>query len=195
MSGLYVLLIVPWAIAGGWSYRTRGGGNWPADLPRIVDLGIWGLLLALPLWFIAPWWAALIGVAWVMALTSWGHGDFLDMGGGTGDPDEVLAKLVTLLTGRSDGFWRDALGMGISGATYVVGPAVIATVFAGPLWLLWLGIGFLGKGAAYVLGKRFAAPGVGLGHTVIGEYLTGFTLCGGAGLLWFVISLPFQVQS
>ncbi len=188
MTGYWALFIIPWAIAGAWIFRTRGGGNWPVDLPRIVDLGIWGLLLALPLWWLAPWWAAILGVAWVMALTSWGHGDFLDMGGGTGDPDEILAKVVTFLTGKSDGFWRDGLGMALSGTTYVAGPAVIAAVFASPWWLLWLPIGFFGKGAAYVIGKRFQFSEIGLGSTVIGEYLTGGFMCAATGLFWWSLS-------
>ncbi len=151
-----------------------------------MDLGIWGLLLGLPLWFIAPWWAALIGVAWVMALTSWGHGDFLDMGGGTGDPDEILAMVVTFLTGQSDGFWRDGLGMAISGATYLIFPAILAAFFFSPWWLFWIGVGFLGKGGAYLMGKWLQNK-ISLKHTVVGEYMTGFLMVSGTGLFWLAV--------
>ncbi len=183
MSGYWALLSLPWAIAGAWSYRTRGGGNWPCDFPRIVDLALWGLLLAMPLWWLAPWWAALIGVAGVMAFTSLGHGDFLSVG--RPDPDEYISRFLHLFTDSRDGPVHDALGMALSGMSYTLVPAVAAAIFAGPLWLLWLPIGAL-KGAAYVLGKRFAFPEIGLGHTVIGEVLTGFLLCGATGLLWWV---------
>ncbi len=178
-------LILPWAIAGAWSYRTRGGGNWPCDFPRIVDLALWGLLLAMPLWWLAPWWAALIGVVGVMAFTSLGHGDFLDGGSGTrGDPDEMLAPFADFFTGQRDGRLHDIIGMALSGMSYTLVPAVVATIFAGPLWLLWVPIGAL-KGASYALGWRFAVPELGIGGTVVGEVLTGFWLCGATGLLWW----------
>lgn len=184
MTGYWPLLILPWAIAGAWIYRTRGGGNWPVDLPRIVDLGIWGLLLALPLWWLAPW-AAVIGVAGVMGFTSLGHGDFLDGGSGTkGDPDEMLAPFADFFTGQRDGRLHDIIGMALSGMTYTLVPAIIAATFAGPLWLLWLPIGAL-KGVGYAIGWRFGVPEWGLQPTVIGECLTGFMLCGGTGLLWW----------
>ncbi len=183
MSGYLVPLL---AIAGAWIFRTRGGGNWPCDFPRIVDLGIWGLLLALPLWWLAPPWAALIGVAGVMGATSLGHGDLIDFGtSGRTDSDEYISRLLHLFTDSRDGPVHDALGMALSGMSYTLVPAVVATIFAGPLWLLWLPIGAL-KGASYALGWRFAVPELGIGGTVIGEYLTGFLLCGGsAGLLWW----------
>ncbi len=185
MTGYLALLILPYALAGGFWFRVRGGGWF--DVPRIVDLTVWGLLVTLPVWFIGvPWYGSILSVAWVAALTSWGHGDFLDMGGRTGDPDEILAKLVTFLTGSSDGFWRDGLGMALSGLTYIVGPAIIAGVYASPWWLLWLLVGCL-KGAAYLIGKKLWLEGMrfGPGHTVIAEYLTGGFMCAGSGLLWW----------
>ena len=182
-------LIIPYAIAGAWSYRTRGGGDWPVNLPRIVDLGLWGLLLALPLWVLAPWWAALIGVAGVMAFTSLGHGDFIDFGtSGRTDPDEWLSRVLHLFTDLRDGPVHDAIGMGLSGMTYTFIPAVIASYFSGPLWLVWLPIGCL-KGASYALGWRLAIPQFDLGGTVLGEILTGFLLCGATGLLWWSMAV------
>ncbi len=184
-SEIVPLLILPWALAGAWIYRTRGGGNWPVDLPRIVDLAIWGLLLALPLWWLAPWWAALIGVAGVMGATSLGHGDLIDFGTNKRtDPDEYISRLLHLFTDSRDGPVHDALGMALSGMTYTLVPAVVAAMFAGPLWLLWLPIGAL-KGASYALGWRFAVPEWGLQPTVVGEYLTGFLLSGATGVLWW----------
>jgi len=178
------LLLVLWAVAGGFWFRVRGGGWF--EVPRVVDLGVWGLLVTLPIWFIGvPWYLGILAVVWCSTLTAWGHGDFIDMGGGTGDPDEVLAKVVTWLTGRADGYWRDALGMGLSGASYLVLPAALAAAYASPWWLLWLLVGFLGKGGAYAIGKRFEAPQLGLDSTVIGEYLTGGFMCAGSGVLWF----------
>ena len=73
--------------------------------------------------------------------------------------------------------------MMFSGMSYTLAPAVVAAIFAGPLWLLWLPIGAL-KGPAYILGKRFEFPQIGLGSTVIGEYLTGGFMCAWSGLMW-----------
>jgi len=188
MTGYWALLILPWAVAGAWIYRNRGGGNWPVNLPRVLDLGIWALLLTLPLWWIAPWWAAGIGVAAAMAATSLGHGDFIDFGtSGRTDPDELLSRLLHLFWDRRDGPTHDAVGMMLSGMTYTLVPTILAVVFAGPLWLLWLPIGTF-KGAAYALGWQLGVPEWGLDETALGEILTGFFLCGATGLLWWLLS-------
>ncbi len=180
------LLILPWAVAGAWIYRTRGGGNWPVDLPRVLDLGIWALLLSLPLWFIAPWWAALIGVGSVMAWTSLGHGDFIDFGtSGRTDPDELLSRFLHLFWDKRDGPVHDGVGMMLSGATYTLMLTILAAAFGGPQWLLWLPIGAL-KGLAYTIGWRFNIPSWNIDETALGEVLTGFFLCGATGLLWWL---------
>ena len=185
MSGYLALLVIPWALAGGWWYRVRGGGGGLPDVPRIVRLVVWALLLTIPLWFIAPWWAALVGVAAVTVATSLGHGDFLDFSrGGRGDPDELLAPLADWVTGQRAGFRHDMVGMGLSGILMTFGPAVVASYFAGPLWLVWAPLGAL-KGLAYAIGYRFAAPEIGIEPTVVGEWLTGIFLCGATGLLWW----------
>jgi len=177
MSGYLAFLIIPWALAGAWWYRVRGGGGGLPDVPRWLRFGVWALLMTIPLWFIAPWWAALIGMLAVAGATSLGHGDFLDFSKiGKGDPDELMAPLADWITGTRSSFTHDMVGMGLTGLTYTIVPAIVASYFAGPLWLAWAPLGSL-KGLAYAAGYRFAAPELGIEPTVTGELLTGFMLC------------------
>ncbi len=185
------LLLLLWAVVGGLWYRFRGGGFKPFDLPRAIDLGVWALLMTLPIWFIGiPWWGIPIPVVVVALVTALGHGDFLDGGSGTrGDPDEIFAPLTDLITGTRDGRWHDTVGMAISGMSYTIVPAFHAALFDGPMWLLWLPIGAL-KGLAYAIGWRIQGriPIPQFDHpTAVGEFGTGFLLCGGVGLLWVFV--------
>ncbi len=182
-----IFLIIPWALTAGWWYRVRGGGAGLPGVPRIIRLVVWALLLTVPLWWLAPWWAALLGVAAVTGATSMGHGDFLDFSPhGRGDPDELLAPLTDWITGERSSFTHDMIGMGLTGLTYTFAPALIAAYWAGPLWFAWWPLGAL-KGLAYAMGYRFA---VGIQPTVLGEWLTGILLVGTTGLLWAAHGLP-----
>ncbi len=184
----YLILLL--TLVGGWWYRVRGGA--PPKLPRIVNLGVWALLMAAPVWWLMPWWIAL-GVILVVGLaSSRGHGDYMGFGHGAEDPNEFLAPIVDALTRSRDGVFHDMVGMVLSGMTYTLAPALSAAYYADPLWLLWLPLGAT-KGIAYWLGwavydhTNFKGwPHLRPG-TEIAEVLTGIFLCGGAGLLYTFI--------
>jgi len=185
MTGYLALLIIPWALVGGWWYRVRGGGGGLPDVPRIVRLVVWALLMTVPIWWLAPWWASVLTVAAVAGATSLGHGDFLDFSmKGKGDPDELMAPLADYITNERSSFKHDFIGMGLTGLLYTFPCAVVASYFAGPIWLVWWPLGAL-KGPAYATGYRYAAPELGIEPTVTGEWLTGIFLCGATGLLWW----------
>ena len=78
MSGYLALLIVPYAIAGALTYRLRGGGFFP--LPGLVRRLLSALLICLPIWWLAPWWAALGALGATMAVIPMGHGAIMDFG-------------------------------------------------------------------------------------------------------------------
>ncbi len=192
MTGYWALLILPWALLAGWWFRVRGGGGGVPYLPRIIRLVVWALLMTVPIWWLAPWWAALLTVLAVAGATSLGHGDFLDFSmKGKGDPDELMAPLADYITGERSSFRHDFIGMGLTGLLYTLVPGIIAGYFAGPLWLLWCSVGLL-KGVSYAIGYRFAVPELGIEPTVLGEYLTGFSIVLATGLLWYFLSAqPF----
>ncbi len=182
-------LIIPYALAGGWWFRVRGGA--PPRLPRFALILGWSLIMTLPIWWLAPWWAAALVVAVTTGATSLGHGDWQDFGTShLSDPDEYLNVIVHRLTSKRDGTLHDMIGMALSGMSYTLAPALAAAVFAGPLWLLWLPVGAL-KAIAYwlgwrVFGFRVTFAGGLLDHpTAVGEFLTGFLICGATGLLWW----------
>ncbi len=181
-------LILPYAILGGLWFRYRGSGV-PFHPPRIVLILGWALIMTLPIWWLAPWWAAALVVAVTTGATSLGHGDWQDFGTShLSDPAEYLNVIVHRLTSKRDGTLHDMIGMALSGMTYTLAPALAAAVFAGPLWLLWLPVGAL-KAIAYWFGWRvfgFKVPIPHLDHpTAVGEFLTGFLICGATGLLWW----------
>lgn len=80
MTGLVILIAVialpAYAVAGGLSYRLRGGGFFP--LPGLVRRPLAALLLTLPIWALAPWWASLAVLGATTVFVSLGHGDWLD---------------------------------------------------------------------------------------------------------------------
>lgn len=192
-----IYLIVLYALASGYLYRWRGGGwptskkswpNWLRGLHRLLRVTFSGSILCLPLWFLVPWWAAgAASILTVLAVTM-GHGDWLDFGTSKRtDPGEWLNPLVHLLTSKRNGPLHDTIGMTLSGLSYTLPPAVVAVIFLGPWWALWLPIGAL-KGVAYWLGWNVKLPSAPrLEPTVVGEFLTGFFLCGTAGLLSWVL--------
>jgi len=187
MTDTWPLLILALAVASGLAYRLRGGGFFA--LPGLVRRPLSALLLTVPIWFIAPWWAALVTVAVVSVFVSLGHGDWLDFGTSERtDPDEWLNPIVHLLTEKRDGVLHDMIGMALSGMSITLPAAIAAAWFAGPLFLLWLPIGAL-KAIAYWLGWNVFGTRVPVPHldhpTAMAEFMTGFLLCGAPGLLWW----------
>ncbi len=190
-----IYLSVLYGLAGGCLYRWRGGGwptskktwpKWKRGLHKVSRVGFSGSFLCLPLWFTVPWWAAAAATILTITAVTMGHGDWIDFGTSQRtDPNEWLNPLVHLLTSRRDGPLHDTIGMILSGMSYTFSPAIVAAVFLGPWWMLWLPIGAL-KGAAYWLAWNVKVPSSP--PTVVGEFLTGFFLCGAAGaLLWRLI--------
>jgi len=194
---VYILL---YALAGGLWFRFRGSGWLNRSLrgvpwvnpARFILISGWAVIMCLPLWWLAPWWAAAGAIAITTAATAQGHGDWM------GEPDraygpvqsEIFDPLVHWLMGRSHSTpLHNAIGMSISGMSYTLVPAFVAAWFASPLWLLWLPIGTL-KALAYWLGWNVFGFKVPIPQfdrpTAMGEFLTGFLTCGGAGLLWWV---------
>ncbi len=189
MTGLVILifaiLLPVYAIAGGLAYRLRGGGFFP--LPGLVRRPLAALLLTLPIWLLAPWWAALAVLGATTVFVSLGHGDWLDWGtSGRTDVNEWLNPLLHRVISQRDGPLHDFLGMCLSGVSITLPAALVAGFFASPIFLLWFPLGSM-KGVSYALGWRFHAPQLGLLATEIGEFLTGFFLCLGAGLLWWFV--------
>ncbi len=82
MTGLVLLiaaiLTLLYAIAGGLAYRLRGGGFFP--LPGLVRRLLSALLICLPIWWLAPWWAALGVLGATTLFISMGHGAIFDLG-------------------------------------------------------------------------------------------------------------------
>ncbi len=72
------ILILVYALAGGLAYRLRGGGFFP--LPGLVRRSVAALLICLPIWWLAPWWASLAVLGATTLVISMGHGAIMDFG-------------------------------------------------------------------------------------------------------------------
>ncbi len=198
-----IFLIILYALIGGILFRIRGGApKWEGLLifpygtklgeisPRFIKTGLCAAALTLPMdWGLVPWWAALVAFGLSFVMISRGHGDFLDFGTNPQtDPDEWLNPLVRVFTNDTDGFKHDFIGMIFSGISYTIFPAIILSIWHSPLWLILLAVGAL-KGPAYALGHKTGGIPVSEldSPTGLAEFLTGFFLCFGTGILWWLI--------
>jgi hypothetical protein len=150
-------------LLGGFFYRIRGGAE--PDVPRPVDLATNALIFTAPVWFVAPWWAAVLTVVATFAAVSTGHGDGIDFGHHPDrDPSEWPNRILYAIPGLAkDGYAHDTAFMALHGLSYTVAPAIALAVygpFSAAAVMLCAGAA---KGPAYAIGwavrDRFGAVG------------------------------------
>lgn len=197
------LLILAFALVGGWLSRMCGGG--PPKLPWGLDQWIYGLpyaLIALP---VTATLGALVGLeekdrkymkaaillpyagAVVGKRTS--HGGGIDMGTWPFDrEDEALEFLIKPLRGKISEYWYDALLLAVTGVAVTL-IAGFVLIFIHPWAGILLAFSGMTKAPAYMIGWAIYPTGSGKGiphlneATAIGEFLTGFFAYGILGII------------
>lgn len=211
-----LILIVSFALLGGWFSRMCGGG--PPKLPWGLDQWIYAfpyMLIALlpsatilyllkfvddekkPNWkyvalvAVGPYLGALVG-------KRTGHGGGLDMGRSEKEPfagrdPEKLEYLILWLHDKMPRYWYDALIMAITGLAVTLVPGIVVAFL--DLWAgVFLALSGLSKAPAYMIGYLIYPNGQGRGiphlneGSAIGEFLTGFFGYGALGITFIWIT-------
>ncbi len=126
--------------------------------------------LAAPIWFIAPWWAYLIGAGATFGVVCFWRG--VDFSALENIPKHLVADAIIYA----------AVGIG-----YTL-PLAAMGMFDSLLWLFWIPIGAL-NGLAHWFGFHVSIPEAGLSALKVGNILACIFLLGGTGALWLGISL------
>ncbi len=180
------VLVLPFAILGGWISRMAGGG-WP-KLPFGLDQHLYAIPYAAVCYPIAGWWCAAAYVGAFLGKRT-GHGGYIDLGTSEKVRHHRADIFLEALRGKIPEYWYDFIGLIITGIAVTLIPGLAVAVHSSLLWGSVLILSGALKAPAYAIGWRMDVFNKGPldEPTAQGEFFTGFFGWGVLGIITYLL--------